>query len=94
MARFILYYIILTSVMCSITGINALGQGSLDCRQTAFNNFKRNKYDVIFIQETHWTPDLENITQHEWQGGIFCSHGSSTAKGVAFSSTLISIIIS
>ena len=83
MAYFILHYLILTSVMCSIASINALGLRSSDRRQTAFNHFKRNKYDIIFLQETHWTPDIENIIQHEWQGGIFCSHGSPTARGVA-----------
>ena len=69
--------------MCSITSINALGLRSPDRRQTAFNHFTRNKYDIILIQETHWTPDLNDTIKNEWHGNTFFSHGTSNARGVA-----------
>ena len=34
-------------------------------------------------QETHWTPDLNDIIQRERNGDIFFSHGTLTARCVA-----------
>ena len=83
MARFILHYFIILSAMCSLVSINAHGLRSSDRRQTAFHYFKRHKHDIILLQETHWTHDIIDLIQREWNGMIFCSHGSATAKGVA-----------
>jgi len=56
---------------------------STDCRQTAFNFFKRNKYDIVFLQETHWTKNLQTTIQHNWDGDIYFSNGTENARGVA-----------
>ena len=41
--------------MRSLISINTHGLRLDDRRQTAFHFFKRHKYDIMFIQETHWT---------------------------------------
>ena len=40
-----------------LISINAQGLRSDDRRQTSFNFFRCNKYDVIFLLETHWTQE-------------------------------------
>ena len=76
MAHFILLHVILTSVMCSIASINKFSLRSSDRRQTASNHFTRNKYDIILIQETNWTPDFYETIKHKWHGNISFSHGT------------------
>ena len=41
------------------------------------------KFDVIFLQETYSTKEVETIWSSEWGGKIFYSHGSNHSKGVA-----------
>ena len=74
---------ILILAMCSLISINKQGLRLADHRQTTFNFFKRNKYDIVFLQETHWTEDLQTTIQHNWDGGIYFSNGTENAQGVA-----------
>jgi len=79
------YFIILliTFSAINIISINSQGLRSTDRRQTAFNFFKRHKYDIIFLQETHWTNNLQSIIQQNWDGDIYFSNGTDNARGVA-----------
>ena len=52
-------------------------------RQICFSWLKQQKADIILIQETHWSKDIENIIRKEWRGLTFFSHGSRNARGVA-----------
>ena len=87
----ILHYIIfkfsllhyLTFVMCSIISINTQGLRLDDRRHSAFNFFKRHKYDIIFVQETHWTDENKSAIEQDWDGDIIFSHGTPHACGVA-----------
>ena len=38
--------------------------------------------DVIFLQETYSTQDIEHVWKQDWGGQMFFSHGSSHSKGV------------
>ena len=49
---------------------------------TAFNFFKRLHSD-IFLQEMHWTAELENTINSEWNGQIIYNHGTANSCGVA-----------
>ena len=51
-------------------------------RRTIFD-FYRARADIICIQETHCTKELESIWRNEWGGNIFFSNGTSNSKGVA-----------
>lgn len=69
-------------LLCSLARNNALGLCFPDRRQTAFKHFKRHKF-IILLQETYWTPDLNDIIQLKWNGDIFFSHETLTTRGVA-----------
>ena len=44
---------------------------------------RKTKSDIIFLQETHSTKDVERQWEREWGGRILFSHGASNARGVA-----------
>ena len=52
-------------------------------RKTIFTWCRKQKADVIFLQETHSTKDNETIWKREWGAPLFCSHGANNARGVA-----------
>ena len=54
-----------------------------DRRHSAFNFFKRHKYDIIFVQETHWTDGKKSAIEQDWDGDIIFNHGTPHACGVA-----------
>lgn len=46
-----------------------------------------NKYDIVFLQETHSNKKIEKYWRNEWGGKMLLSHSTTNARGVA---TLIS----
>ena len=40
------------------------------------------KHDIIFLQETYNTQEVEDIWRTQWQGKLFYSHGSNQSCGV------------
>lgn len=70
--------------------INANGLGGAVKRRAIFNLIREQQCKIVFLQETHSTPDQEKIWSSKWGGRAYFSHGSSNARGVAilFSSTL------
>ena len=69
--------------MTILASISSQGLRSSDRRQTAFSFFRRNRLDVILLQETHWTIDMEIQIKREWDGEAIFNHGTNTARGVA-----------
>lgn len=43
-----------------------------------------NRYDVIALQETFWTPDFIDENKKHWSGELFTSCSESGYPGVAF----------
>ena len=72
----ILFMTILASVNCN-------GLRCSDKRKLAFSLFKRNRFDIIFLQETHWSSDLDMQIKREWEGDAFLAHGTHSARDVA-----------
>ena len=81
---------LLIVAMTILASINGQGLRSPDRRKLAFSYFNRNKFDIVFVQETHFTSEMEHQIQREWEGDVFFTHGTSSARGVAilFSSRL------
>ena len=52
-------------------------------RKMCFRWFKKQNADIVLLQETHWSNDIENVIRNEWQCYIFFSHGMQNARGVA-----------
>ena len=40
------------------------------------------KYDIVFLQETYGTVEVEDIWKTQWQGKLFFSHGTNRSCGV------------
>ena len=69
--------------MAVLISVNSQGLRSPDRRKIAFSYFLRHRLDIILLQETHWTADMEMQINREWNGEAFFNHGTNTARGVA-----------
>ena len=69
--------------MTILASVNCNGLRCPDKRKLAFCFFKRNRFDIIFLQETHLSIDLDMQIKREWEGDAFFSHGTNSARGVA-----------
>ncbi len=70
-------------VMLRITTLNVNGLRKNEKREILFNHLKREKHDIICLQETHSIQGDENFWRQQWGGDIFFSHGESSSRGVA-----------
>ena len=41
----------------------------------------KKKHDIIFLQETYCTAEIEDTWRTQWQGKAFFSHGSNHSRG-------------
>ena len=69
--------------MTILAGINCNGLRCPVKQKMAFSFFKRNRFDIIFLQETHWTVELDMQIKREWEGDAFFAHGTNSSRGVA-----------
>ena len=69
--------------MFILASINAQGLRSVDRRRAAFSFFKRKHFDIILVQETHWTDDIRQDIERDWGGEIVMSCGDNHSRGVA-----------
>ena len=65
-----------------ILSLNVRGIRSFDNRKALFHWLSKEKSNIIFLQETYSTPEVENIWKSQWRGDIFFSHGSEHSRGV------------
>ena len=66
----------------NIVSLNTRGLGDMAKRRRIFNYY-RPKCDILCLQETHSTEEIEKQWISEWGGNIIFSHGESNARGVA-----------
>ena len=52
-------------------------------RSKVFSWIRAQKADIVCLQETFWTEDLENHVIKEWNGQVFFCNGSNHARGVS-----------
>ena len=81
MASFLLLF--LSALMTILASVNGQGLRSPERRKTAFSFFNRSRFDIVLLQETHWTIDMETQVKREWQGDVFCTNGTNSARSVA-----------
>ena len=62
--------------------LNVRGIRSFDKRKALFHWCMKDKADIIFLQETYSTPEVENVWKSQWRGELFFSHGSEHSRGV------------
>ena len=66
-----------------LISLNTRGISNFRKRRTIFSWLRKQKPDVIFLQETHSTKRNEATWKKEWGATLFCSHGANNARGVA-----------
>ena len=62
--------------------LNVRGLRSPTKRKALFLWLDQRRYDIVFLQETYSTPDVEDIWRTQWQGKLYFSHGSNHSRGV------------
>ena len=50
-------------------------------RKTLYSLFKRDKYDIICLQESHITEDVATLWEKEWGGRLLYSKGTANSLG-------------
>ena len=67
----------------TLISINSQGLRGVNRRQSVFHLIKKQKYDITFLQETHWTDELQTDILREWKGQILFNNFNATARGTA-----------
>ena len=67
----------------NIISLNARGLGDNSKRKEVFYWLYKQNSDIIFLQETHSSVQMESIWRTQWGGDIYYSHGETNARGVA-----------
>ena len=65
-----------------LASLNVRGIRSSTKRKALFTWLNEQKYDIIFLQETYSTVDVEYIWKTQWKGKLYFSHGSNHSCGV------------
>ena len=63
--------------MVHVYSINVRGLRNDRKRREVFRFLKRKAYDIIFIQESHSSPEAERVWEKEWGGKCLYSHKDS-----------------
>ena len=62
--------------------LNVRGIRSLEKRKALLIWLNKQNADIIFLQETYVTKDVENVWRCQWKGPIFYGHDSNRSCGV------------
>ena len=65
-----------------LLSLNVRGIRSSAKRKALFCWLNERKCDIVFLQETYSTKDVESIWKTQWQGKLYFSHGSNHSCGV------------
>ena len=68
-----------TASFCSL---NVRGLNQTRKWRQLFRWLHKNKFDIIFLQETYSTKNIETIGISKWGGKIYFSHGTNHLRGV------------
>ena len=61
--------------MIKLLSINTRGISN-DIKRRAIFDYHRCNADLLIMQETHSTPEIENVWENEWGGKTIFSHGT------------------
>ena len=65
-----------------IISLNVRGLRNSKKRKTLFHQFKKGRYDIICLQESHLTLKDHEIIKREWGSHFHLSEGSNNSKGL------------
>ena len=61
-------------IMVSLASLNCNGLRNHEKRNELFTYLKKNRYDIVLLQETFWDDSIEKIAMREWDGEIISSN--------------------
>ena len=67
----------------ALISLNVKGLSNFKKRRMLYTWCRKKNTDIIFLQETHSTKEVENKWRSEWGAEIIMSHGSSNSRWVA-----------
>ena len=67
----------------TLISMNCHGLANDKKREDVLLYLKSRSYNVCSIQDTHFTPEIENEIRRQWGGECFFSHHTSNSRGVA-----------
>lgn len=70
------------SMKFNCISLNVRGLNKSDKRRKVFRWIHQQKAQIVFLQETFSTKDVQTKWRSEWGGQVFYSHGSNHSKGV------------
>ena len=70
------------TVNFKLLSFNVRGIRSLEKRKALSIWLNKQKADIIFLQETYSSVEIENIWRTQWNGKMFFTHGSNHSCGV------------
>jgi len=66
-----------------LISLNMRGINNFRKRRTIITWLRKQKPDIVFLQETHCAQGNEVLWKREWGATFFCTHGANNARGVA-----------
>ena len=70
------------NVNFDLLSLNARGIRTFEKRKALFLWLSKNKADIVFLQETYSSPDVEKLWKTQWKGDLYFAHSSEHSRGV------------
>ena len=70
------------NVNFGLLSLNGWGIRTLEKRKAFFHWLSKDKAEVVFLQETYSSPDVENVWKTQLKGDLYFAHGSEHSRGV------------
>ena len=74
--------LILRNMSLKVLSLNVCGLRDYFKRKKMFKYLQNQKVDIIFLQETHSTKEVELFLKCQMKGSFYFSHGTNLARGV------------
>ena len=84
------FYILNTKILMTsknainLCSLNVNGMHLKEKRNRVIEWIKAQKSLITFLQEAHFDVNIENYLNHKSDYDVFCSHGTTASRGVAF----------
>ena len=72
----------MTGTCINLISVNVRGLRERNKRKTIFEWVKKKGGEIVLLQETYSTPDIEDVWRRDWSGQMFFSHYTNHSRGV------------
>ena len=71
------------NITCHFLSLNCRGLRNKEKRDVVFSWCRNQKVDILLLQETYWTQNIQKIIRTEWKGPCYFNEGSNHSRGTA-----------